>query len=79
MCNEKSRGKLREKAQKLFVKEAETQKDDLITAALSTVAFVWVSGAFCTLCTHPRNVNKTITVDDKYPRDQSNQSFDRGR
>ena len=45
VCKEKRGRKLGEKAQRSPVKVTETQKDDLITAALSTVASVWVSDA----------------------------------
>ena len=45
VCTEKRGRKLGEKAQRSPVKVTETQKDDLITAALSTVTSVWVSDA----------------------------------
>ena len=45
VCKEKRGRRFGEKAQKSLVKAAETRKDDLITAALSTVTSVWVSDA----------------------------------
>ena len=42
VCKEKRGKKLGEKAQKSHVKAAETRKNDLITAALSTITFAWV-------------------------------------
>ena len=53
------------------------QKDDLITAALPTVTSVWVSDPCYKCYTHPRNVNKTVTVSDECAGDQPNQSFER--
>ena len=44
---EKREKKLGEKAPKFLVKAEETQKDNLITAALSTIASAWVSDACC--------------------------------
>ena len=42
VCKEKIEKKLGEKAQKSLVRAAETPKEDLITAPLSTVTSVWV-------------------------------------
>ena len=78
-CKEKRGRKLGEKAQKSLVKAAETRKDDLITLALSTVTFVWVSDACYKRYIHPRNINKTVTVGDEQAGDQPNQSFERRR
>ena len=48
------RRKLGKKAQKLLVKAAEPQNNDLITATLSTVTSVWVSDACYERYTHPK-------------------------
>ena len=77
VCKEKSGRKLGEKAKKSFVKVAEMQKDDLITAALSIVTSVWLSDASYNRYVHTINVNKTMTISDKCTRDQPNQSFER--
>ena len=69
VCNKKRGRELGEKAQKSLVKAAEPRKDDLITGALSTVTSVWVSNIYYKHYTHPRNVNKTVTVGDECDRD----------
>ena len=69
---EKKGRRLGEKAQKSLIKAAETRKDDLITAALSTVISVCVSDACYKRYTHPRNVNKTVPVGDECAGDQPN-------
>ena len=79
VCEEKRGRRLGEKAQKFLVKTAETPKDDLLTAAFSTVTSVWVSDACYNRYTHPRNVNKTVSVGDECAGDQPNQSFERRR
>ena len=43
VCKEKRERKLGDKAQTPLVNAAETQKDDLIIAALSIITSVWVS------------------------------------
>ena len=68
-----------EKAQTSLTKAAETLKDDLIAAALSTLTSVWVLDACYNRYNHPRNVNRTVTVADEYARDQPNQPFERRR
>ena len=55
------------------------QKDDLITVAFPTVTSVWVSDACYKHYTHPRNINKTVSVGDECAGDQPNQSFKRRR
>lgn len=77
VCKEKSGRKFGEKAKKSFVKVAETQKDDLITAALSIVTSVWLLDASYNRYAHTINVNKTMTISDKCTGDQPNQSFKR--
>ena len=70
VCKEKRGRRLGERAQKFLVKAAETPKDDLITATFSTVTSVWVSDACYNRYTHPRNVNKTVSVGDECAGDQ---------
>ena len=53
---EKRSRRLGEKAQKSLVRGAETQKDNLITAALSRVTSVLVSDACNKRYAYPRNV-----------------------
>ena len=79
VCKEKRGRRLGERAQKFLVKAAETPKDDLITATFSTVTSVWVSDACYNRYTHPRNVNKAVSVGDECAGDQPNQSFERRR
>ena len=43
--------------------------------ALSNSTSVWVSDACYKCFTHPRNVNKTMTVNDKFAGDHPNQSL----
>ena len=76
----KKRGRrLGEKAQKPLETATETQKDDLITVALSTVTSIWVSDACYKRYTHTSNVNKTVSIGDECAGDQPNQSFERRR
>ena len=77
VCQEKRGKSLGEKAKKSLVKAAEMRKDDLITAAQTTVISVWVSDACYKRYTHQRNINKTVTVGDDCAGDQPNQSFER--
>lgn len=76
VCKDKRRRKVGENAQKFLVKVAETQKDNIITAALSTVTSIWVSDASYKRCTRSRNVNKTVNISGECAGDQPNQSFD---
>ena len=76
VCKDKKRRKVGENAQKFLLKVAETQKDNLITAALSTVTSVWVLHASYKRCTRPRNVNKTVNISGECAGDQPNQSVD---